>query len=234
MLLWNNFYWLYNEWEKHSVNARVSGRNADYNMARALCRVPAWKKTLTLCTCACVCACRGVHVCVSEKGCTEVLSWEHPVSDPCLSNCVERTLQCACTSVYVRERESVCAERERQRESEIEVQHKEQRSIVRCWGSSGRLRARRPHAAAHVARPEEKSWTALAFALCTDADSHRARWPPRCICLVKPGSTHYSSRGETAHSLYACSRFSFNIQHWGTILRIFIFTDMFSSTDMEN
>lgn len=67
--------------------------------------------------------CVGVCLCVSEKACTEVLSWEHPVSDPCLSSCVERTLQC------------VFAERD----SEVEEQHKEQRSIVRHRASSGPL-----------------------------------------------------------------------------------------------
>lgn len=39
-----------------------------------------------------------MRVHVSEKGCTELLCWEHPVSDPCPSNCVERTFgRCACT-----------------------------------------------------------------------------------------------------------------------------------------
>lgn len=53
--------------------------------------------------------------------------------------------------------------------SETEQQHKEQRSIVQLRVSSGPLWAARPHA--HHAQPAEKSWTALAFALCTDSHS---------------------------------------------------------------
>lgn len=118
--------------------------------------------------------CVGVCLCVSEKGCTEVLSWEHPVSDPCLSSCVERTLQCVCMSVCV------------QKETVRQKNSTKNRGAL-CGSESLSLSA---HPTSHVVQPEEKSTTTMTFELCTDTDSHRTRWPPRCICAAGPSSTH--------------------------------------------
>ena len=60
-----------------------------------------------------ICVC----VYVSEKGCTKILSWEHPVSDPCLSNCVERTFSVhACMRVSVKEEEEFVFAGEKERD----------------------------------------------------------------------------------------------------------------------
>lgn len=172
--------------------------------------------------CMSVCACRCVPVlmcvCISEKGCTEVLSWEHPVSDPCLSNCVERTLQCVCMSVCLQDRK---------RETEGEwARSTTQRTEEHCAALS--LLRSTPNVlstcccSCSTARGEVLNHTDL----CT-LHWHWLTQGKVAALLYLSGlgqvqHTLPTTQGETAHLLYTWSFFSFNIQWWGALPNTFI------------